>query len=167
MSNLLDGLTNRATVDLECGEALDVREFDATDGMSRLFEVRLVLVSRNLDLDFDAILGLPATFRLGTLLSQRTWRGVAVAMDQVRVDKDYRVFQFKSELEIVTQILGEWGIATRVLANAGAHKQRKFRVQYGESDLGFITRMLEDAGISYWFDGADGTSTMVLDDQAA
>jgi type VI secretion system secreted protein VgrG len=188
MSNLFDGLTNRATLELECGEALDVRKFDATDGMSRLFEVRLVLVSRNLDVDFDAVLGMPATFRLGTLLSQRTWRGVAVAMDQVRVDKDglatyeltiaprlhllglrknYRVFQFKSELEIVTQILGEWGIETRVLADAGAHKPRKFRVQYGESDLVFITRMLEDAGITYWFDGGDGASTMVLDDQPA
>ncbi len=188
MSAAFGPLDKRVEVELDCGEALDVREFDARDAMSRLFEVRLVLVSRNLDVDFDSVLGMPASFRISTPGSRRTWRGVAVAMDQVRVDrrglatyeltiaprlhllglrKNYRVFQFKSELEIVTQILGEWGIDHRVLADAGAHKQRKFRVQYGESDLVFITRMLEDAGIAYWFDGEDGSSTMVLDDRPA
>ncbi|HTJ84828.1 MAG TPA: type VI secretion system tip protein TssI/VgrG [Polyangiaceae bacterium] len=186
MDPVIGQLHNLATVELESGEALDVRRFEATDAMSRLFEVRVVAVSRNLDIDFDAVIGKPATFKLGTLLSQRTWRGVAVAIDQVKVDKDglatyeltiaprayllglrknYRIFQFKSELEIVTQLLGEWGVQHRVLADAAAHKQRKFRVQYGESDLAFVSRMLEDAGISYWFDGADGASTMVLDDQ--
>ncbi len=181
---------NHAKLEL-ASESLDVRHFDARDFMSGLFEVKVVAVSPNLDLDFDEVIGNEATFTLGTptlagIDQLRTWRGIAIAADQVKVDreglatyeitvaprahllglrKNYRIFQYKSELEIVTQLLGEWGVPIRVLADAAAHKQRKLRVQYGESDLTFVSRMLEDAGIAYWFDGADGMSTMVLDDR--
>lgn len=178
-------MQNHARVSVATGDDLDVRSFSVEESMSRLFRVELTVVTKNLDVDFDGVIGLEASFSLQTTGSTRTWMGVCVEMDQIHVDraglatytlsiapraylltqrKNYRIFQFKSELEIVQQILGEWGVAHRALADATSHIPRKFRVQYAESDFNFISRMLEDAGISFYFeDSGDGT-TMVLDD---
>lgn len=177
-------MNNQARVQVATGDTLDVRTFSVKAVMSQLFRVELRVVSPNQDIDFDEIIGQEASFTLGTTLSSRTWTGICVEMDQVRIDKqglasytlaiapraylltqrkNYRIFQFKSELEIVQQILAEWGIANRAQVDAAAHKARKFRVQYAESDFNFVCRMLEDAGISFYFEHADGT-TMVLDD---
>ena len=142
-------------------------------------------MSKSLDIDFDQVLAEDGAFSLATLLSGPSWHGVVAEMDQVRVDRDglatyelvlvprlwlltqrknYRVFQYKSELDIVKQLLGEWGVAHRVQCGA-SHKVRKLRVQYAESDFDFARRMLEDAGISFWFEEADGGTEMVLDDE--
>lgn len=178
-------MTNQATASIASGDPLDVRRFRVEDRMSRLFVVQLQVVSSNLDIEFDDVIGNDASFSLGTLLSTKTWRGVCIEMDQVRVDSDglatytltlapraylmtlrknYRVFQYKPEIDIVAQILGEWGIAHRVEVDRALHKPRKYRVQYGESDFTFVCRMLEDAGISFFFEDAEGESTMVLSD---
>ena len=50
-----------------------------------------------------------------------------------------------------------------MLRLAAKYKKRKFRVQYGESDFAFLCRMLEDAGVSFYFDNS-GESHLVLDD---
>jgi type VI secretion system secreted protein VgrG len=176
---------NQARVNVGTGDQLDVRSFSVKQVMSRLFRVELTVVSNNLDVDFGGIIGNEASFSLGTVLSSHTWSGVCVEIDQVRVDrgelatytltiapraylltqrKNYRIFQFKSELDIVKQLLDEWAVPYRVQADASAHPPRKFRVQYGESDFTFLSRMLEDAGISFYFEDSDGTTTMVLDD---
>lgn len=176
---------NQARVNIATGDDLDVRSFSVRQAMSRLFRVELSVVSNNLDIDFAGVIGMEASFSLGTMWSSRSWSGVCVEIDQVRVDrnelatytlaiaprahlltqrKNYRIFQFKSELEIVQQILGEWGVENRAQVDGSAHPPRKFRVQYGESDFNFVCRMLEDAGISFYFEDSGGTTTMVLDD---
>lgn len=49
------------------------------------------------------------------------------------------------------KLLGEWGITFESRVTGGRHKPRKYRAQYGETDFDFVRRMLEDAGISYYF----------------
>ncbi len=41
---------------------------------------------------------------------------------------------------------------------------RPYCVQYNESDLAFVSRLLEEEGISYHFEGGDDTSLLVLSD---
>ncbi|HSN97268.1 MAG TPA: type VI secretion system tip protein TssI/VgrG, partial [Candidatus Nanopelagicales bacterium] len=41
---------------------LDVRQFSVHEGISRLFDVRLQVVTSNLDIDLESIIGRPATF---------------------------------------------------------------------------------------------------------
>jgi type VI secretion system secreted protein VgrG len=72
------------------------------------------------------------------------------------------MFQLKTEVDIALDLLKEWGISpTKRLA--GVYKKRKYRLQYGESDYTFICRMLEDAGVSFYFESGD-ESPLVLDD---
>lgn len=179
-------MTNQATMHIASGDELDVRWFSVQQAMSRLFRVEVRAMSRNLDIDFGQVIGREASFTLGTVLSQQAWRGVCVDIHQVKVERDmlatytltlapravlltqrknYRVFQYESEIGIVSRLLSEWGVPHRVKVDGAVHKPRKFRVQYGETDFSFACRLLEDAGISFHFEDDDGETTMVLDDE--
>lgn len=48
----------------------------------------------------------------------------------------------------------------------GTHNARRYCVQYQESDYGFLSRLLEDEGIYYWFDAHDAPGTMHLADSS-
>jgi type VI secretion system secreted protein VgrG len=74
-----------------------------------------------------------------------------------------RVLQNKPVLEVLDAVFEDSPIrrfkkttATNVL---GRHPQRSYCVQHQESDYQFVSRLLEDEGIYYWFDahGAPGT----------
>ncbi|MFO0587855.1 MAG: type VI secretion system tip protein TssI/VgrG [Polyangiaceae bacterium] len=180
-------MNNRIEVTVASGDTLDVRHFSVTERISSLFEISLVATSGNDDIDFEAVVGQPMSFKLraGVLPHQeRTWSGVCNHLQQVAVEdrglstyqislvptlwlltqrRNHRMFQLKSEVDIVTQILGEWDI-TPVQRLSGTYKKRKYRVQYGETDFDFVNRMLEDAGIAYYFEAQDGETKLVLHD---
>src|SRR5262249_51211674 len=61
------------------------------------------------------------------------------------------------------KLLAEWGLSAEVRV-ATAPRRRKYRVQYGESDYTFLSRMLEDAGISFYFEQGDDGSELCLAD---
>ncbi len=180
-------INHRIEVAVASGDTLDVRHFNVTERISSLFEISLVATSQNDDIDFEAVVGQPMSFKLraGILPSQeRSWSGVCSQLQQVAVEdrglstyqitlvptlwlltqrRNHRMFQLKSEVDIVLQILGEWGI-TPTQRLSGTYKKRKYRVQYGETDFTFLSRMLEDAGISYYFEADGGETKLVLHD---
>ena len=177
--------TNDALVTISSGDELDVRSFSVQERMSTLFRIELLVRSKNQDIDLDEVIGHAASFALRSSASSPKWHGVVVEMELLRVEsaglatyrlliqprawlltqrKNYRIFQFKSELEIVQQLLDEWGVVHEARVDAGQHLGRKFRVQYGESDFSFLSRMLEDAGISFYFEQQGSASKLVLDD---
>jgi type VI secretion system secreted protein VgrG len=169
------------------GDALDIRHFRVQERMNTLFEITLEAVSENLDIDFEDVVGKPTSFVLrGGLGPQqdRLFTGVVSHLQQVQVEdrglstyhltlvptlwlltqrRNYRMFQHLSELEIVRQLLAEWGIKTTEKLT-GQYKKRKYRVQYGESDFTFLSRMLEDAGISFYFEVQGDETVLVLSD---
>ncbi|HTJ85274.1 MAG TPA: type VI secretion system tip protein TssI/VgrG [Polyangiaceae bacterium] len=175
---------NKLHVQVASGDALDVRSFSVKQRMSELFRIELTAVSTNLGIALSDVIGNPASFTVRSERSSRTLGGVAIEMRQVKVDekglatytltiaptawlltqrKNYRIFQFVSELDIVKSLLGEWGVSFEARTKR-TYKPRKYRVQYDESDFAFVSRMLEDAGISYYFEPGDGGTKMVLDD---
>jgi type VI secretion system secreted protein VgrG len=172
-------------VDVASGDQLDVRSFAVRQRMNELDRVDLRVVSPNGSVALSEVIGREATVRLDAGSWSRTYTGVCVEMEQVRVDegnlatytlavaprawlltqrKNYRIFQFLSELDIVKKLLGEWGIEHEARISR-THKPRKYRVQYDEADWAFLCRMLEDAGISFFFEAADGGTKLVLDDE--
>ncbi len=81
--------------------------------------------------------------------------------------RTYRVFQVMSEPEIALQILGEWKIPIASKLDLSRYPRREMRVQYAESDLEMVSRMLEQAGITWTLHPIDGVTTVVLDDAPA
>ncbi|UQA56210.1 type VI secretion system Vgr family protein [Polyangium aurulentum] len=177
-------------VDVPIDESFDVREFTVDDGLSALFTVDLEVVCPNPALDFEELVGQPSAFHIELDevaypgAGKRSWSGVISEMHLVRSEPtgvstyrmtiapklwlttlrtNCRVFQQLTDLDIVKSILGEWGIEP-VVECSRSYKTRKYRVQYQESDYAFMCRMLEAAGITFYFRGAEGESKLVLAD---
>jgi type VI secretion system secreted protein VgrG len=179
--------TNTLTVDLASGDPLDVREFTVEEGLSRLFDVSLTAMSTSVDVDFEGSIGRAARFEILRTSpvdgDTRYWNGICVGIEQVDVDeaglstysvrivpvlwlltqrRNYRVFQDQSELDIVLLVLQGWGIQPTLILDAGNYPKRRIRVQYAENDFDFVSRLLEDIGVAYYFEQAGGETALVL-----
>ncbi|MFO0761715.1 MAG: type VI secretion system tip protein TssI/VgrG [Byssovorax sp.] len=190
LGGLAGGLLSRLhgknlAVHVASGDALDVRSFSIEERMSSLFEVTLIVVSENHSVEFDAVVGQPARFDLHGGHHDRVWSGLCNHFAQVKVEpsglstyeltivpelwlltqrKNYRIFQQMSEPDIALKLLDEWGIKPELRIDRGAYKKRKYRVQYAEPDYAFLSRMLEDAGITFYFEQQGEESKLVLAD---
>ncbi|MEZ2331243.1 type VI secretion system tip protein TssI/VgrG [Mesorhizobium sp. RCC_202] len=77
---------------------------------------------------------------------------------------DCRIFQNMTAVEIVEKIFSKYGIAKFEKRLQGSYPQREYCVQYDESDLDFVQRLLEHEGIFYFFEHDEGKHTLILCD---
>lgn len=75
--------------------------------------------------------------------------------------KDCRFYQKQSVLDIVKYVLGKFNV-TLSDKTTGSFPTRDYVVQFNESYLHFIQRLMEDVGIFYFFTHSNGAHTMVL-----
>jgi type VI secretion system secreted protein VgrG len=78
---------------------------------------------------------------------------------------DFKIFQNKSALDIVREVLGEYGFPLDVRTSE-AYPSLDFQVQYGETDLAFCERLMSEWGMYYFFEHESGIHRMVLVDAA-
>ncbi|UQA60661.1 type VI secretion system Vgr family protein [Polyangium aurulentum] len=159
----------------ESGEtSLSVRRFDVREALSTSFRAMIVAMSADDDLDLDALVGRAASLAIegAGRGARRVLRGVCLSAEQVQAEEAglstyeieigpslallehrsrYRVFQHRSVPEIVEAILAEWGIVAQLAIDRARYPRLEYRVQFGESDLAFISRLLEEAGVSFTF----------------
>ncbi len=81
-----------------------------------------------------------------------------------------RIYQEKTVLEVADAVFEDSPIKrfkkTNVDNVTGKHNPRRYCVQHAESDYQFLSHLLEDEGIYYWFDGHDKPGTMYLSDSS-
>lgn len=77
---------------------------------------------------------------------------------------DCRIFQNMTAVEIIEKIFSKYGIAKFEKRLQGSYPQREYCVQYDESDLDFVQRLMEHEGIFYFFEHDEGKHTLVLCD---
>ncbi|AKT36386.1 type VI secretion system Vgr family protein [Chondromyces crocatus] len=175
------------------GLDLSVRHFGVSESISGLFDVSVVAVSRIDDVDFDAVVGQGASFRinggvLGGAAQSRAWTGICSQFEQVQGEEtglstyhlrlvphlwlatqrqNNRIYQHLSIPEIVEKLLAEWQITPSLKIDKGQYPRFEYRVQYAETDYAFVSRLLEEAGISFFFefDAESGQSQLVLSDR--
>ncbi|NWL80872.1 type VI secretion system tip protein VgrG [Pseudomonas taiwanensis] len=75
-----------------------------------------------------------------------------------------RVFQNKTTSDIVTGIFTAHGFTDYQLKLSGSYEPREYCVQYGETDFAFVSRLLEEEGIFWFFTHEGGKHTLVLGD---
>lgn len=78
--------------------------------------------------------------------------------------RNNRVFQNLSTSDIVTTIFKAHGFTDFKLSLTGSYSPREYCVQYAESDFAFVSRLLEEEGIFWFFTHAEGAHTLVLAD---
>lgn len=81
--------------------------------------------------------------------------------------QDHRIFQEQSAMDIIQAILGENGASNFAVKASGGTLVREYCVQYGETHFDFISRILEEEGIGYYFTHTESSHTMVLFDKSA
>jgi type VI secretion system secreted protein VgrG len=163
--------------------SLSVRSFSVKEGISTLFSASIEARSPHQDIDLESIVGRPASFRVESGLrfaareGPREWAGVCSFIEQVQAEptglstyrleivpalwlltqrRNYRVFQHASIPDIADAILSPWGIEPAWRVERAAYPKLEYRVQYGESDYAFLSRLLEEAGIAFTLTGGDG-----------
>jgi type VI secretion system secreted protein VgrG len=79
-----------------------------------------------------------------------------------------RILQDKKVLEVLDAVFEDSPIKrfkkTKTGNVIGTHNPRRYCVQHQESDYQFLSRLIEDEGIYYWFDAHDAPGTMHLSD---
>lgn len=167
-------------------DVLLLRGFEGDESISSLFRFDLDLLSTDDGLDLDAVVGKGATVRL-TLADgeQRYFSGIISKFSQGGRDQTFtsyhaelvpwlwllgrtancRIFQRKTVPEIIGTILNERnfkGLWRESLH--GPFKERDYCVQYRETDLNFLSRLMEEEGIYYFFAHENGKHTLMLAD---
>ena len=80
--------------------------------------------------------------------------------------KDSKVFQEKSVKEVISEILQEYSIDAQWDITE-TYPKLDYCVQYNETDFDFVHRLLEEAGIYYYFEHEEDAQKMVLKDSIA
>ena len=73
-----------------------------------------------------------------------------------------RIFQFKNVPDIIQQIFKDLGFVDFKLELQGTFEPRDYCVQYRESDFNFVSRLMEEEGIFYFFEHAKDKHTLKL-----
>ena len=177
----------------ESGEdTLSVRRFAVHDAISSLFSVSVWARSPNDDIDLETIVGKPASLQI-TSNAPHAWNGgvrrfsgICRTMHQQRAEatglstyqlqivprlwlltqrRNNRLFQHQTIPDMVVALLREWNIEHELRIDKKAYPRLELRTQYGESDHDFLSRLLEEAGISFFFvEGEKGGTVLVLSD---
>ncbi|HLU03298.1 MAG TPA: type VI secretion system tip protein TssI/VgrG, partial [Advenella sp.] len=163
--------------------------FDAMqgqDGLSTLSEYTVRLLHRSADLYGDTLLGKALTLRIQTpdaqrylngLIADLRYDGPASEVDRYHAytavvmpwfwladgNKDYRIYQNQSVPEIIKAVLTSYGDAFE-FALVQTYAPRIYCVQYGESDFAFVSRLLEEEGIHYYFRHEEKRHVLVMSD---
>lgn len=169
-------------------DALILRSFQGREEISKLFAFELDLVSEEATIKYDDIVGQVVTVRVNLADgSSRYWNGYVSRFVQAGQDSnvavyhatvvpwlwfldqttDCRIFQSKSAPDIIKQIFQEYGFKDFSLSLYGDFVKRDYCVQYRESDFNFVSRLMEEEGIFYFFQHAEGKHTLVLGNDPA
>ena len=161
--------------------ALTLVELSGHEALSQLFGFTLQLVApATAQVPFDALVGSPVTVRLaeGRFFNGVVSRLGAGARDArsawytaelvprlwlLTLSRGSRVFQGQTVPEIVERVLDDFGQSARFELQ-GTYEPRNGCVQYRETALEFVSRLLEEEGIWFTFRHGDGGHELVLGD---
>jgi type VI secretion system secreted protein VgrG len=81
---------------------------------------------------------------------------------------DCRIFQNLAVPDIISQVFNLFDFKDFRLSLKGTYPQLEYCVQYRETSFNFVSRLMEEFGIFYYFDhSTEGKHTMVLADQSS
>lgn len=166
-------------------DELSVVTIECEEGLSEDFEIRIEVVSQKEDLNFDQAIATHMTVKVVTnngdtryfdgLLTDAKWLGYRDAYYIYRLtlrpwfwlltkNANCRIFKDKSAPDIISEVLGEHDFADHRKKLTESYDPIHYCVQYRESDYEFCRRLMEEFGISYFFEHEDGKHTMILAD---
>lgn len=168
-------------------DKLLMRSISVTEHLNQLFQIELELDSTDGAIKFEDIVGTPATVSI-TLPnnSTRYFNGIVSRFSQdlqgtvpryratlspwlwlLTRTSDCRIFQNMTIPAIVEQIFKDQGFNDYKLKLSATYTTLEFCVQYRESAFNFVSRLMEQAGICYFFQHTNGKHTLILTDSTS
>jgi type VI secretion system secreted protein VgrG len=171
-------------------DVLLLESFQGQEGVSRLFNFELQMLSTKNDIPFDKVVGNPATIKI--LISdgrERFINGIISSFSQVGSSSfndggkpeltsysatlvpwlwlltrtgDCRIFQNKTVPAILAEVFKEHGFSRVRFKLHGTFEEREYCVQYRETDFNFVSRLMEEEGIFYFFEHSEREHVLVL-----
>lgn len=166
-------------------DVLLLRGFTGHESLSRLFSFELDLLSADPEIKFDKIIGQKVTIRvrLGKeterffhgIISRFMQTGSDVGLANYRATMvpalwfltrtaDCRIFQNKKVPDIIQEIFKENGVTDIKTVLKASYEPRDYCVQYRETDFNFVSRLMEQYGMFYFFEHEEKKHTLVLSD---
>jgi type VI secretion system secreted protein VgrG len=164
-------------------DGLLLQSLSGREGMSQLFSYELELLSEDPGIPFAQIVGQRATvaIRLGDG-SERCINGFINRFSQSGSDDrftyyqaelvpwlwlltrtaDCRIFQNMTVPDIIEKIFKDLGFTDFKNMLQGSFEPREYCVQYRETDFNFVSRLMEQYGIFYFFEHEENKHTLVL-----
>ncbi len=174
-------------------DVLLLRSFHGQEGLSQLFHFELEMFSENRSLSFASLVGKNATIHIqlengsagylngffrsftqgATEYVESGSGGIWLTQYAATLvpwpwfltcTRNCRIFQNKTTIEILQAIFTDRQFADYDLRLSGNYLPREYCVQYRETDFHFLSRLMEEEGIFYFFEHEEKKHTLVLAD---
>lgn len=166
------------------GDKLDIRSIQGAEAVSQLFAYDILALSDDATISADDLLGTPVAVGVETRDGTQRWlNGLVASFGIEGVDgrffryrlvmrptpwlltraSNLRIFQQKSVVDIVKAVLADYSVNLDMQLTA-TYAVRTYCVQYRESDFDFVSRLLEEEGIFYFFRHSQDQHQWVLAD---
>lgn len=171
---------------------LTVVNFSGYEAISQLTHFEINLLGTTETIDFEKLLNKPASLVIRcwpNLENSRSYHGIICSFEQtgqtreailyraelvprlwrLTLNHQSRIFQDKSVPDIIREVLTDGGLQDFRFSLQGTYEPlnkppREFCVQYRESDFNFISRLMEEEGIFYFFEYNNEKEVMVIAD---
>ena len=175
-------------------DVLLLNKMIARDELGRPFQYELFLRSEEPDIKYDDIVGQMVTIKASS--QERTTRYFTGYVNNFVQDSedddvigteerigyratlvpwiwflsrtaDCKIFQEKKAPEIIKDVFRDNGFSDFKDSLTGTYRTWEYFVQYRETDFDFVSRLMEQEGIYYYFEHTDGKHTLVLSDSVS
>jgi type VI secretion system secreted protein VgrG len=170
-------------------DKLLLQTFQGEERMSSLFHYSLGMVSTDNALDFTQIVGKSVTVSTSLVTGETEYfngivgRFIQAGQDAryttyradvhpwlwlLTMNSDCRIYQNKTAPDIIKSVFSDAGFSGSVKDSlTGTYNAREYCVQYMESNFHFVTRLMEEEGIFYFFEHTASSHTLVLADDSS
>jgi type VI secretion system secreted protein VgrG len=167
-------------------DVLLLRNFSGHEGISRLFNFSAEFLSENHSVSFKDIVGKRVTVTIQLPNdAKRYWNGFISRFSCLGRDEtfsyyraeivpwlwfltrtaDCKIFQQKTIPDIIKQVFSFFGFQDFQDRTQASYPTREYVVQYRETAFNFVSRLMEECGIFYFFEHVQGTHTLVFADR--
>ncbi|MGD9169063.1 MAG: type VI secretion system tip protein TssI/VgrG [Candidatus Thiodiazotropha sp.] len=166
-------------------DELLILKLEGREELGRLFEFTVDLLSDNESVSHDDLLGKKMTVEMDMVnTTKRFFDGFVSRFTQIghmayfahyqvtlrpwfwllTQTSDCRIFQNKTVPDIIKEVFQDNGFSDFEVRLIGSYREWEYCVQYRETDFNFLSRLMEQEGIYYYFKHEAGKHTMILCD---
>ena len=169
-------------------DELVLRGFRGEEHLSKPFTLYAELTSKNASIALGDLIASPVGIRLDMgRKGTRYFHGYISKITQMPSDSDgaryeavivpwlwlltrtsdCRIFQEMSVIDILSKVFKDAGFTDFEDRTSANYAKREYCVQYRETTFNFVSRLMEEEGITYFFEHKEGRHSLVLADSSS